>query len=344
MDFGLLSRIGLCRSGPWEPPTILDRFLASPLSATAYYLYSWVVGVRGWAASRAAKDEAEANERIEGNRKVRIVCISDTHDRIVPDVPNGDLLIHAGDLTDHGTPADLQKQIDWLASLPHAHKVIVCGNHDSWFDARARVAKGMAKDVAGPVFPDNMYYLEHSGRTVEFANGRSLKVYGAPDIPRCGPASFSFQYERDAHPWRNVIPDDVDILVTHPPPRHHLDLGLGCAGLLEECWRVRPPLHVFGHVHWGAGRQTVFWDETQRAYEVLVETETAQTGSLGSRLSYLGRLLAAATMATVLLPVWLFAPEVLAANGRGAKSVLVNAGQMLGNTGRLGENVQVIDL
>ncbi|CAK7270843.1 hypothetical protein SEPCBS119000_004293 [Sporothrix epigloea] len=344
MDSGLLFRIGLCRSGPWEPPTILDRFLASPLSAIAYYLYSWVVGVRGWAASRAAKEKAEADVCKEASRPIRVVCISDTHDCVVPDVPDGDLLIHAGDLTDHGTPADLQRQIDWLASLSHAHKVVVCGNHDSWFDAGARVAKGMAVDAAGPRFAGNMYYLEHSACRIEFANGRALTVYGAPDIPRCGPESFSFQYEREAHPWKNAIPNAVDILVTHSPPRHHLDLGLGCAGLLEECWRVRPPLHVFGHVHWGAGRQTVFWDETQRAYEVLVESDATKTESLASRLSCLGRLVAASIMATMLLPVWLFVPDALAADGRGAKTVLINAGQMLGNTGRLGENVQVIDL
>ena len=218
MDSGLLSRLGLCRSGPWEPPTILDRFLASPLGMTAQYLYSWIVGVRGWAASRAARDQAELDEREKPGQKIRVVCISDTHDRIVPDVPDGDLLIHAGDLTDDGTPADLQTQLDWLASLPHAHKVVVCGNHDSWFDKSARVAKGMAADEAGPTFADNVYYLERSARTIDFANGRSLKVYGAPDIPKCGPESFSFQYERTAHPWKNTVPNDVDILVTHPPP------------------------------------------------------------------------------------------------------------------------------
>ncbi|CAK7206866.1 hypothetical protein SEUCBS139899_009672 [Sporothrix eucalyptigena] len=344
MDTSLLVQVGLRRPGPWEPPTVLDRILASPIAAAAHYLYKWIVGVRGWAASRKARDEREEQEKSGGKKSIRVVCISDTHDQIVPDVPDGDLLIHAGDLTDHGTPADLQKQLDWLASLPHAHKVVVCGNHDSWFDAGARVAKGMAADEQGPTFASNMYYLERSARTIEFANGRSLKVYGAPDIPRCGPDSFSFQYERKAHPWKHSIPADVDILVTHPPPRHHLDLGLGCAGLLDEIWRVRPPLHVFGHVHWGAGRQTVFWDATQRAYEVLVEPETAETETLGNRLSYLGRLVAAATMATLLLPVWLFAPDVLAADGRGASSVLINAGQMYGNSGRLGDNVQVIDI
>ncbi|ERS98924.1 hypothetical protein HMPREF1624_04117 [Sporothrix schenckii ATCC 58251] len=345
MSSSLLVRLGLRQSGPWEPPTLLDRLLASPIRAAAHYLYAWIVGVRGWATRRHFLDAAEAR----ATPTIRVVCISDTHDQIVPDIPDGDLLIHAGDLTDHGRPADLQAQLDWLASLPHPHKVVVCGNHDSWFDPAARVAKGMAADAPGPRFADDMHYLQHEARTLQFANGRSLKVYGAADIPRCGPDSFSYQYDRSTPPWQGLIPSDVDILITHPPPRHHLDLGLGCAGLLAEVWRVRPPLHVFGHVHWGAGRQLVFWDETQRAYEVLTEDgrefgQPFREESLGSRLGYLGRLVAAATMATVLLPVWLFAPDILAAEGRGASSILVNAGQMYGNSGRLGNSVQVVDM
>jgi hypothetical protein len=60
------------------------------------------------------------------------------------------------------------------------------------------------------------------------------------------------------------------VLITHTPPRHHLDIGIGCAGLLEEVWRVKPRLHVFGHVHSGHGREAVFWDEGQAAYERLM--------------------------------------------------------------------------
>jgi hypothetical protein len=52
--------------------------------------------------------------------------------------------------------------------------------------------------------------------------------------------------------------------------RHHLDLGIGCAGLLEEVWRVKPRLHVFGHVHYGHGKEAVYYDECQRAYESLM--------------------------------------------------------------------------
>jgi len=50
-------------------------------------------------------------------------------------------------------------------------------------------------------------------------------------------------------------------------------LGLGCGELLKEIWNVRPQLHVFGHIHSGHGREPIFWDEGQRAYERLMATK-----------------------------------------------------------------------
>ena len=80
---------------------------------------------------------------------MRIVCVSDTHgwNRDVV-MPPGDLLIHAGDITDEG---DLEEVADfdrWLGTLPHLHKVVICGNHDFCFErqpeeARARITNAV---------------------------------------------------------------------------------------------------------------------------------------------------------------------------------------------------------
>ena len=64
---------------------------------------------------------------------IRIVCISDTHNA-TPELPLGDILIHAGDLTAHGTFDEVQAQLRWLASQPHPHKIVVAGNHDIVLD------------------------------------------------------------------------------------------------------------------------------------------------------------------------------------------------------------------
>ncbi len=187
----LLVRLGLSRRMIWDPPTVLDRLWASPLRTVTHYLYAWITRLTTWAAGRQQRRASSASSA-PGTAPIRVVCISDTHDMIVPRVPAGDLLIHAGDLTNSGYPADLQRQLDWLAAQPHAHKVVIAGNHDSWFDTAARVAQGMAADEAGPRFADKVHYLQHDACTLAFAGGRRLTVYGAGSVPRCGPASFAW--------------------------------------------------------------------------------------------------------------------------------------------------------
>ena len=174
---GLLQVLKLRRSNDWEKPTLLDEFLASPLQALVLRIFHIILFLRG-RPFRPPRDRPA----------IRVVCISDTHDHIVP-VPDGDLLIHAGDLTNAGTVDDIQKQVDWLASLPHRHKVLVCGNHDSWFDELARrpedKASGRKVELKG------IHYLERQSVTLEFKGARRLNIWGAPDIPKCGGSDFA---------------------------------------------------------------------------------------------------------------------------------------------------------
>jgi len=58
----------------------------------------------------------------DGTRWTRFVCISDTHSRAFS-VPDGDVLLHSGDLTNTGTVSDFQKTMDWLYGLPHPVKM-----------------------------------------------------------------------------------------------------------------------------------------------------------------------------------------------------------------------------
>jgi hypothetical protein len=69
----------------------------------------------------------------------RFVCISDTHAHTF-DVPAGDVLLHAGDLTNTGRVADVRTTVEWLRALPHQYKMCVV----RWVGARAkRLIKGM---------------------------------------------------------------------------------------------------------------------------------------------------------------------------------------------------------
>jgi predicted phosphodiesterase len=70
-----------------------------------------------------------------GKKSLRIVCISDTHGKHRKvEVPPGDVLVHAGDITSKGQESQIRDFCEWLGSLPHEHKIVICGNHDLCFE------------------------------------------------------------------------------------------------------------------------------------------------------------------------------------------------------------------
>lgn len=329
---GLLTFLHLRRSDPWEPPTLLDSLLLSPLQYLLTHLYHLLLLLRG-----------RPFRPLPSQPAIRVVALSDTHDHLIPAcaMPPGDILIHAGDLTNDGTVASIQRQIDWLSGLPHAEKIVIGGNHDSWFDlaSRREVDRGQA---AKGVEWKGVRYLHNESVTVEFKGkgGRRLNIHGNGAVPRCGDDSNAFQYDRDKHPWKGRIPLETDLLVTHTPPRFHRDLALGCAGLLEEVWRVKPKLHIFGHAHWAHGREAVYFDECQRAYESLMARENVgPVRDWFPSAAWLDALAVLYYGITSVLWKW-----VMAGPGSNNGGLMVNVAVMYGNTGKLGNPVTVVDL
>src|SRR5258708_40180694 len=91
--------------------------------------------------------------------RIRIICISDTHGQHSKlGVPDGDVLIHAGDFMAFGdTPKEIVDFNQWLGKQPHRHKIVIAGNHDWMFERHP----GAAKELL-----DNAIYLENSGTEV----------------------------------------------------------------------------------------------------------------------------------------------------------------------------------
>ncbi|KAJ5833387.1 hypothetical protein N7474_001698 [Penicillium riverlandense] len=197
---------------------------------------------------------------------VSIVCISDTHN-YEPELPHADILIHAGDLTQSGTFKELQAAINWLRAQPHPTKIVVAGNHDLLLDPECD-ARTNPQGAAERKMLDwgDIIYLENAETTTVCANGRRLRIYGSPQSARYGTPAFQYPREKDV--WADAVPHGIDVLITHGPPRAHLDrLGLGCVHLLRKLWSAQPRLHVFGHVHEGAGTEWLQFDALQDAYE-----------------------------------------------------------------------------
>lgn len=232
------------------PPSLWQQFLAQPCIFLARRLYSY-------------QKTIPAHPLVD---PISIVCVSDTHNS-QPAVPDGDVLIHAGDLTQSGSLKELQAAVAWLRAQPHPTKVVVAGNHDLLLDAsRDDKATGQTAAEREMIDCGDIVYLENAEATVVCANGRRLRIYGSPLSPRHG--NWVFQYPRNQDVWAGTVPEGIDVLVTHGPPHAHLDLlKKGCVHLLRELWRSRPRLHVFGHVHEGAGTEWLQFDALQDAYE-----------------------------------------------------------------------------
>ena len=53
-------------------------------------------------------------------------------------IPEGDVLIHAGDFTRCGHLQEVKEFNTWLGTLPHKHKIVIAGNHELSFDQKFR--------------------------------------------------------------------------------------------------------------------------------------------------------------------------------------------------------------
>jgi predicted phosphodiesterase len=178
---------------------------------------------------------------------LRLVCLSDTHNlhgRV--DVPDGDVLLHAGDFTARGTVREVEAFGAFLARLPHREKIVIAGNHDFLFQRDPERARALLGDVT---------YLEDS-----LARIGSLTVWGSPWQPWFHDWAFNLPRGTPlAEKWA-LVPESVGVLVTHGPPLGVLDTTfdgsrVGCEELARALQRIRPRMHLFGHIHEAYGTE-----------------------------------------------------------------------------------------
>lgn len=182
---------------------------------------------------------------------MKIWHISDTHtyhELLV--VPEGiDMVIFSGDCSTskelHINEAETWRFIDWYKDLPIKYKIFVAGNHDF------SIEKNL---ITKQDFNDHeIIYLENGYTIIE-----DLKIWGSPITPVFNMGSFIKRRNEMDSLW-SLLPDDIDILITHGPPKGVLDLSVNRAGILEYCGcealksyilnRIKPKYHFFGHIH-----------------------------------------------------------------------------------------------
>lgn len=195
---------------------------------------------------------------------MRLVAISDTHNRHKKiTVPDGDVLIHSGDATGRGELGEIIPFLNWFAAQPHKHKIFVPGNHDWGFERETAYYKDECA-------ARGIILLMETGVEID-----GVKFWGSPASPWFN--SWAFNYRRTLEeasrynsPWiKNIwdqIPEGTNVLITHGPPHGILDQlvhvngdlkneWVGCEELKHAIARIKPDVHIFGHIHCGYGEK-----------------------------------------------------------------------------------------
>ncbi|KAH7020064.1 Metallo-dependent phosphatase-like protein [Ilyonectria destructans] len=251
--------------------------------------------------------------------KTRILIISDTHgfklkpkldsdptteDELSQDdirwvrtgfrepLPEADVVLHCGDLTKRSKVSEFKDTFDMLRAIRAPLKLVIAGNHDlvldepywyrEWNGPKKTVDK--VQGIVKAAEDDGVQYLTEGVHHFALDNGALLKVFASPYTPIYGGWAFQYQNSHDFN-----IPSDVDVAMTHGPPRGILDLAgmpgsstkAGCPDLLEAVYRAKPKIHCFGHIHEAWGSQLIRWkggdDGPTRVQSVVSSEDSNQT-------------------------------------------------------------------
>jgi Icc-related predicted phosphoesterase len=209
---------------------------------------------------------------------MKITFISDTHakhNQVTSSLPGGDVLIHAGDISNKGYRTEIQDFIKWFSTIEnYTHKIFIAGNHDfGCQDEVLAVQELLRLNPGSEYLYDDMFLIGDESADYD----DMVKVWGSPWQPEF--YNWAFNLPRQGAELKevwNMIPSDVDILITHGPPYGHLDYvayskqNVGCELLRDRIDLIKPKIHVFGHIHSSYGYK---FDGTTHFFNVAVLDE-----------------------------------------------------------------------
>jgi predicted phosphohydrolase len=171
-----------------------------------------------------------------------------------------DCLLHAGDLTEYGTRAEVDEVERWLKDLPYARKVVIAGNHDLCCDPNPQNLVRLIPDShLDGYMPEGNYRIKHcTYLNQQVTQVGEYKIWGEPRQPEFW--KWAFNVRRPQMKWQvwSKVPKDIDIMITHGPPYKAGDRtpteNAGCPAQLEMI-SDHPTLKlvVCGHIHSGYG-------------------------------------------------------------------------------------------
>jgi hypothetical protein len=233
------------------------------------------------------------SKRTRATKPVRFLILADTHNADLPsNLPSCDLVLHCGDITEDGSPASISAALASLGRIEASLKLVIAGNHDISLDKEYYTSEGgtladvekslaLVSPASSSTATNNGITFLHEGtHTFTLASGASFTIYASPFTPAYGASAFQYPSHHDRYnpasqtpEWatnvsteQSLIPDHVDIVMTHGPAKYILDrtsdgTSAGYEHLRRAIARARPRLFCFGHVHCGYGAQRLAFGE-----------------------------------------------------------------------------------
>jgi len=185
---------------------------------------------------------------------MNMVAISDSHcQQLKLKIPKGDVIVHGGDALSYGTKEEFEDFISWYDGLEFQHLLYTPGNHDWFVYNNTAMAKKMCSDRGITLLVDEEITID------------GVRIYMTPWTPEfCGWAYMREDHEAESldgeeglGKYFDLIPDGLDVLVSHGPPYGYLDAApsaphVGSKELLKAIMRAKPKLVLVGHIHEGA--------------------------------------------------------------------------------------------
>jgi hypothetical protein len=230
---------------------------------------------------------------------VRFLILSDTHGNELPSkLPACDVLLHCGDFTEDGSPESIARALQALGKIKAELKLVIAGNHEISLDRVYYLAEGgsavdiersrvlISPEPSSEASKNGVTVLKEGTHTFTLSSGASFSIYASPFTPVYGASGFQYPTKEDRYnppgispSWAHnvgtetsTIPESVDIVMTHGPPRYILDStsdggNAGCEHLRRAIERVKSKLHCFGHAHKGYGAQRLVFKENENNKE-----------------------------------------------------------------------------
>jgi predicted phosphodiesterase len=227
--------------------------------------------------------------------------MSDTHSADLPlTLPESDVVLHCGDLTEDGSPTSIAQAFQALSQVKAELRLVIAGNHEISLDKKYYLVEGgdasdvgkahalISPEAESEASRSGVTFLSEGTHRFTLSSGVTFRIYASPYTPSYGASAFQYPTSEDRFnsvvstpKWAknvgtesSIIPNKVDIVMTHGPSKYILDTtadgqSAGCEHLRRAIERVKPKLHCFGHIHKSYGAQRLDFEETM---DVMMKT------------------------------------------------------------------------